>query len=87
MRSSTRTKRRERADKDPVKIALAQNQEMEALEHAGGQLFSRAWDIWLLKYEVDDIGIGPIILPPSLSMLLQSDRVYIAPFAGGLLIR
>lgn len=44
-------------------------------------------DEWLLKYEVNEKGVGRILLPPSLSILLQSDRVYITPSAGGLFIR
>jgi hypothetical protein len=44
-------------------------------------------DEWLLKYEVNDRGVGRILLPPSLSILLQSDRVSITPSAGGLFIR
>jgi hypothetical protein len=44
-------------------------------------------DEWLLKYEVNDKGVGRILLPPSLSILLQSDRVSITPSAGGLFIR
>lgn len=44
-------------------------------------------DIFTLKYEVNDKGIGQLLLPPSLSLLLQSDRVSISPSAGGLFIR
>ncbi len=44
-------------------------------------------DIWMLKYDINDKGIGKILLPPSLSILLQSDRVSISPAAGGLFIR
>jgi len=40
-----------------------------------------------VKYEVNEKGIGRILLPPSLSILLQSDRVSILPYAGGLFIR
>ncbi|MDM7934461.1 MAG: hypothetical protein QUS08_03630 [Methanothrix sp.] len=57
---------------------------MEVLEPEEGP---GSEDVWLLKYEVNEKGIGQIRLPPSLSMLLQSDRVAIMPFAGGLLIR
>jgi hypothetical protein len=41
----------------------------------------------MLKYEVDERGIGQLLIPPSLSLLLQSDRVSISPAAGGLFIR
>jgi hypothetical protein len=44
-------------------------------------------DLWMLKYDIDEMGIGKILLPPSLSILLQSDRVCISPSAGGLFIR
>lgn len=44
-------------------------------------------DIFTLKYEVNERGIGQLLLPPSLSLLLQSDRVSISPSAGGLFIR
>jgi len=42
---------------------------------------------WVVKYEVNEKGVGRILLPPSLSILLQSDRVSILPHAGGLFIR
>jgi hypothetical protein len=44
-------------------------------------------DIWILKYDINEKGIGKILLPPSLSTLLQSDRVSISHSAGGLFIR
>ena len=44
-------------------------------------------DQWMMKYDINEIGIGKILLPPSLSILLQSDRVWISPSAGGLFIR
>jgi hypothetical protein len=44
-------------------------------------------DLWMLKYDINEMGIGKILLPPSLSILLQSDRVYISPTAGGLFVR
>jgi len=44
-------------------------------------------DEWLVRYEVNDKGVGHILLPPSLSVLLQSDRVSITPSAGGIFIR
>jgi hypothetical protein len=45
------------------------------------------YSILTLKYEINERGIGKILLPPSLSTLLQSDRVSISPSAGGLFIR
>jgi hypothetical protein len=44
-------------------------------------------DLWMLKYDINENGIGKILLPPSLSTLLQSDRVSISPSSGGLFIR
>ncbi len=44
-------------------------------------------DMWMLRYDINEKGIGKILLPPSLSLLLQSDRVSISPAAGGLFIR
>lgn len=44
-------------------------------------------DLWMLRYNINENGIGKILLPPSLSILLQSDRVSISPTAGGLFIR
>jgi hypothetical protein len=44
-------------------------------------------DLYTLRYNIDEKGIGQILLPPSLSTLLQSDRVCISPSAGGLFIK
>jgi len=44
-------------------------------------------DKFLLRYEINEKGIGRLLLPPSLSLLLQSDRVAVSPSAGGLFIR
>jgi hypothetical protein len=44
-------------------------------------------DLYVLRYNIDEKGIGQILLPPSLSTLLQSDRVCISPSAGGLFIK
>ena len=43
--------------------------------------------LYTLKYNINENGIGQILLPPSLSILLQSDRVCISPSAGGLFIK
>ena len=43
--------------------------------------------LYTLRYDINERGIGKILLPPSLSTLLQSDRVAISPAAGGLFIR
>ncbi len=58
---------------------------MDALENEGEYIDSRG--IMTLRYEVDERGIGQLLIPPSLSLLLQSDRVSISPSAGGLFIR
>jgi hypothetical protein len=44
-------------------------------------------DEWLLKFEVNEKGVGRILLPPSLTIFLQSDRVCIMPMGGGLFIK
>jgi hypothetical protein len=61
------------------------DQDMYALENEGGYIDSKG--VLMLKYEVDERGIGQLLIPPSLSLLLQSDRVSISPTAGGLFIR
>jgi hypothetical protein len=43
--------------------------------------------LYTLRYNINEKGIGQILLPPSLSTLLQSDRVCISPTAGGLFIK
>jgi hypothetical protein len=73
----------------PLNSALegeSESQNTDAKGYGGFQSGSRQ-DEWLLKYEVNEKGVGRILLPPSLSILLQSDRVYITPSAGGLFIR
>jgi hypothetical protein len=57
----------------------------DVLLELGIELSAR--DEWLLNFEVNDKGIGRILLPPTLSALLQSDRICIVPSAGGLYIR
>jgi hypothetical protein len=61
------------------------DQDMYALENEGKYIDSKG--ILTLKYEVDERGIGQLLIPPSLSLLLHSDRVSISPAAGGLFIR
>jgi hypothetical protein len=61
------------------------DQDIYALENEGGCIDSQG--ILMLKYEIDERGIGQLLIPPSLSLLLQSDRVSISPTAGGLFIR
>ncbi|MGA9099349.1 MAG: hypothetical protein WB392_10510, partial [Methanotrichaceae archaeon] len=54
---------------------------------AAEELYDDISGSFLLKYEINDKGIGHISLPPSLSMVLQSDQIYISPSGGGLFIR
>jgi hypothetical protein len=42
---------------------------------------------WLLKFEMNESGVGRILLPPSLTVLLQSDRICIMPMGGGLFVK
>jgi hypothetical protein len=57
----------------------------EMLHELGMELNAR--EEWLLNFEVNERGIGHILLPPTLSALLQSNRICIVPSAGGLYIR
>ena len=60
----------------------AKNSEMQS--GANGASFG---ELYTLRYDINEKGIGKILLPPSLSTLLQSDRVCISPAAGGLFIK
>ena len=51
------------------------------------ELYDDISGAFLMKYKINDKGIGQISLPPSLSMVLQSDQIYISPSGGGLFIR
>jgi hypothetical protein len=42
---------------------------------------------WLLKFEMNEKGVGRILLPPSLTIFLQSDRICIMPMGGGLFVK
>lgn len=44
-------------------------------------------DEWLLKFELNEDGVGRILLPPGLTIFLQSDRVCVMPMGGGLFIK
>ena len=44
-------------------------------------------DEWMLKFDVNEKGVGRILLPPGLTIFLQSDRVCIMPMGGGLFIK
>ncbi len=51
------------------------------------ELYDDISGAFLLRYNINDKGIGHISLPPSLSTVLQSDRICISPSGGGLFIR
>lgn len=83
MRSNDNQKRR----KSPAK---RQEQSAKAPKHEiieDQELYDDISGAFLLKYEINDKGIGQISLPPSLSMVQQSDQIYISPSGGGLFIR
>jgi len=69
--------------KRQAKSAKAPELEMDASE----EVYDSISGSFMLKYRINDEGIGHICLPPGLSMLLQSDQIYIMPSAGGLFIR
>ncbi len=86
MRSNAQSKLKEKPVKDFAPEAEPEAQDVDAKGYGGFQS-SGQQDEWLLKYDVNEKGVGRILLPPSLSILLQSDRVSITPSAGGLFIR
>ena len=78
--------RRNLPGKQPKRSATVPlNRDTNALENEAEYIDSKG--IMTLRYEVDERGIGQLLIPPSLSLLLQSDRVSISPSAGGLFIR
>lgn len=83
MRSNDSPKRKNSPTKRRCKTAKAPEQEMSQPE----ELYDDILGAFLVKYKINDKGVGYISLPPSLSMLLQSDQISIAPSAGGLFIR
>jgi hypothetical protein len=50
-------------------------------------LYDPSRDEWMLSFQVNDEGIGNILLPPDLSSLLQSETVTVSPLSGGIFIR
>lgn len=83
MRSNDNLKRRKSTAKRQAQSEKAPKQEASEAE----ELYDDISGSFLLNYKINDKGIGHISLPPSLSMLLQSDQIYISPFGGGLYIR
>ena len=87
MRSNNGVKRKTKSAKKTAQAISdsSSDRDMNALENEEEYIDSRG--IMTLRYEVDERGIGQLLIPPSLSLLLQSDRVSISPSAGGLFIR
>jgi hypothetical protein len=48
---------------------------------------SNGQEEWLLKFDLNERGVGRILLPPSLSVFLQSDRICVMPMGGGLFVK
>ena len=44
-------------------------------------------DEWVLKFEMNEQGVGQILLPPGLTIFLQSERVCVMPMGGGIFIK
>lgn len=89
MRSNSKKTTKDNLPIDPVikaEKAEKNEQDSNSRDNGGGRPYNPK-DEWLVNYEVNDKGVGRILLPPSLSILLQSDRVSIQPSAGGLFIR
>ncbi len=86
MKLNVETSTKEKMSKVSALKSESEVQNTDAKGYGGWQSGGQQ-DEWLLKYEVNEKGVGRILLPPSLSILLQSDRVYITPSAGGLFIR
>ncbi len=87
MRSNSESEAGENSFISPALDAEDEEQNSNSTGYEGGGRIYSPKDEWLLKYEVNEKGVGRILLPPSLSILLQSDRVSITPSAGGLFIR
>jgi len=83
MRSNERAKKESKAEETG---AVDEKAKDPNLGSDAGALYDQR-DEWLLKFEVNEKGVGRLLLPPSLSIFLQSDRVSITPSAGGLFIR
>ena len=86
MRSNSKKEVKDIPPIDSVVMTESIRRDSDSIDYGGGRPYNPK-DEWLLKYEVNDKGVGRILLPPSLSILLQSDRVSIRPSAGGLFIR
>ncbi|MFB3766191.1 MAG: hypothetical protein ACE14P_13225 [Methanotrichaceae archaeon] len=86
MRSNSKKAVKDNPHNDSAIKTESFRQDASGMDYGGGRPYNPK-DEWLLKYEVNDKGVGRLLLPPSLSILLQSDRVSIRPSAGGLFIR
>jgi hypothetical protein len=85
MGSKSKTIKKEKVEEAPSVIDNIPEQNLDS-DYYQADPYSRQ-DEWLLKFEVNEKGVGRLMLPPSLSILLQSDRVSIMPTSGGLFIR
>ncbi len=83
MGSNDNLKRKKNTAKRQAQSVKAPEQEISEAE----ELYDDISGAFLVKYKINDKGIGHICLPPSLSMVLQSDQIYISPSGGGLFIR
>ncbi len=86
MRSNTKTRCREKLSVISLHNGQCSKKHSDVLEQEADDAYGSPVNM-LLKFEVNEKGVGRILLPPSLSALLQSDRISISPFAGGLFIR
>lgn len=85
MGSKSKTIGKEKAEEAPSVMDNSLEQDPDS-DYYQADPYSRK-DEWLLKFEVNEKGVGRLMLPPSLSILLQSDKVSIMPTSGGLFIR
>jgi hypothetical protein len=83
MGSNDNLKRKKSHAKRQAQSVKAPEQKINDAE----ELYDDISGAFLVKYNINDKGIGHIHLPPSLSMVLQSDRICVSPSGGGLFIR
>ncbi len=83
MRSNDNLRGKKSATEKQAQSAKAEKQEISEAE----ELYDDISGAFLVRYNINDKGVGHISLPPSLSMVLQSDRIYVSPSSGGLFIR
>ena len=76
-----------RKESSPAKRQAQKATATEQEISSGEKQYDNISDAFQMKYKVDNKGIGHIYLPPSLSMILQSDQIRISPSVGGLFIQ